>query len=50
MGDVRDDADGHGSDGAQTSPYCVKGSSLHLLEFDSGTMMKVVGDIILSKQ
>ena len=36
--------------GAQASPYCVQGSSLHLLEFDSGGMMKVVGDIVLSKQ
>jgi hypothetical protein len=36
--------------GAQANPYCVQGSSLHLLEFDSGGMMKVVGDIVLSKQ
>jgi hypothetical protein len=36
--------------GEQADPYCVKGSSLHLLEFDTGTMMKVVGDVILSKQ
>jgi len=38
------------SSGEQDGPYCVKGSSLHLLEFDSGTMMKVVGDVILDKQ
>jgi hypothetical protein len=38
------------TNGAQAGPYCVKGSALHLLQFDSGTMMKVVGDIILNKQ
>ena len=36
--------------GGEASPYCVQGSSLHLLEFDSGGMMKIVSDIILSKQ
>lgn len=36
--------------GAEARPYCVQGSSLHLLEFDSGGMMKVVSDIVLSKQ
>jgi len=40
-----------GASGApEDSPYCVQGSSLHLLEFDSGTMMKVVGDVVLNKQ
>jgi hypothetical protein len=38
------------SGAAEDNAYCVKGSSLHLLEFDSGTMMKVVGDVILTKQ
>jgi hypothetical protein len=36
--------------GADAGPYCVQGSSLHLLEFDSGGMMKIVSDIILTKQ
>ena len=36
--------------GVQTSPYCVQGSSLHLLDVDSAGMMKVVSDIVLSKQ
>ena len=39
-----------GATSAGDSPYCVKDSSLHLLEFDSGMMMKVVGDIVLTKQ
>jgi hypothetical protein len=29
--------------------YCVQGTSLHLLDLDMPTMMKVVGDVVLSK-
>ena len=31
-------------------PYCVQGSSLHLVGFDLATMTKIVSDIMLAKQ
>jgi hypothetical protein len=31
-------------------PYCVQGSSLHLVGFDLATMTRIVSDIVLSKQ
>jgi hypothetical protein len=38
------------TNGAGGGAYCVKGSSLHLLDVDMATMMKVTGDIVLNKQ
>jgi hypothetical protein len=34
----------------QNDPYCVQDSSLHLLDVDMATMMKVVADVVLTKQ
>lgn len=39
-----------GTTAQDDGPYCVQGSSLHLVDLDMPTMMKVVGGIILSKQ
>lgn len=36
--------------GNQQSAYCVQGASLHMLDLDMSTMMKVVGDIVLTRQ
>ena len=39
-----------GATSLQSGPYCVQGTTLHLVDVDASTMMKVVGDIVLSKQ
>ena len=39
-----------GAASPQGGPYCVKGSSLHLVDLDMATMMKVTGDLVLNKQ
>ena len=38
-----------GATATKSGAYCVKGSSLHLLDLDTSTMMKVVGDTVLTK-
>jgi hypothetical protein len=39
-----------GAAGDNGGPYCVQGTSLHLIDVDMTTMMKVVGDIVLTRE